>query len=145
MPTEVVVDSSVIAALVTPEEYSDWASKRTSEHDDVHILDLNYYEVANAIKYKVSGRFSAEDGVKAFAEAVELMNLNTVHSFSEVVTEALSLSLELNITVYDAAFLSLADKLEARFLTLDLKLVKKLEGTKYFGIIECPNKNIASS
>jgi hypothetical protein len=31
MPTEIVVDSPVIAALVTPEEHSDWASKRTAE------------------------------------------------------------------------------------------------------------------
>jgi predicted nucleic acid-binding protein len=44
----------------------------------------------------------------------------------------------LNITVYDAAFLSLAGKLDLRFLTLDSKLVEKLECTRYAGLIGCP-------
>jgi hypothetical protein len=39
------------------------------------------------------------------------MNLHMVHSYSEVITEALILSLELNITLYDAAFLSLTEKI----------------------------------
>jgi predicted nucleic acid-binding protein len=140
MPAEVVVDSSVVAALVTPEEYSDWASKRLSEYDDFHALDLNYYEVANAIKYKKSDRFGAKDAIKAFMQAAEMMNLYAVHNFSEVINDAIAIALELNVTVYDAAFLSLAEKLDAQLLTLDQKLVKKLEGTKYYGFMEYPNK-----
>jgi predicted nucleic acid-binding protein len=54
-----------------------------------------------------------------------------------------TLTLELNITVYDAAFLALAHKLDLRLLTLDAKFAKKLEGTKYDGIIECPNRKSA--
>ena len=142
MSTEVVVDSSVIAALVTPELYSDWASKRLSEYDYFHALDLNFYEVANAIKHKVSDRFDAKDAVVAFAQAVELMNLYAVHNFSEVITDAIALALELDIAVYDAAFLSLAEKLDTRLLTLDHKLAKKLEGTKYYALMEYPNKKI---
>ena len=143
MPTEVVVDSSVIAALVTPEEYSDWASKRLLEYDDFHALDLNYYEVANAIKYKESDRFNAKDAVEAFIQAAEMMNLYAVHNFSEVINDAIALAIELNITVYDAAFLSLAEKLDTQLLTLDQKLVKKLEGTKYYNArVEYPNKKI---
>jgi predicted nucleic acid-binding protein len=58
--------------------------------------------------------------------------------FREVIVDAMSLALELNITVYDASFLSLADKLDIRLLTLDGELTKKLEPTKYYGLIECP-------
>jgi predicted nucleic acid-binding protein len=145
MPTEVVVDSSVIAAPVTREEGSNWMSKRLSEYDYFHALDLNYYEVANAIKHKESDRFGAKDAVKAFAQAVELMNLYTVHNFSEVITGAIALSLELDITVYDAAFLSLAEKLDMRLLTLDGKLAKKLEDTKYYGFMEYPNKKTSQT
>ena len=145
MPAEIVVDSSVIAALVTPEEYSDWASKRLLEYDDFHALDLNYYEVANAIKHKESDRFSAKDAVKAFTQAAEMMDLYAVHNFSEVINDAITLALELNITVYDAAFLSLAEKLDAQLLTLDQKLVKKLEGTKYYGFMEYPNKKTSQT
>jgi len=140
MPTDIVVDSSVIAALVTPEQYSDWASKKISEYDDFHALDLNYYEVANAIKYKTSDRFDAKDAAKAFMQARQMLDLYAVHNFSEVINNAVAIAIELNITIYDAAFLSLAEKLDAKLLTLDLKLVKKLEDTKYFSLMEYPNK-----
>jgi predicted nucleic acid-binding protein len=70
MSTEVVVDSSVVAAIVTPELYSDWSSKRLSEYDYFHALDLNFYEVANAIKHKESDRFGAKDAVAAFTQAI---------------------------------------------------------------------------
>ena len=69
-----------------------------------------------------------------------MMNLYEIHNFSEVIVDALNKALELKITVYDAAFLSLACKLDLRVLTLDTKLVKKLECTKYQDLIECPNK-----
>lgn len=140
MPTEIVVDSSVVAALVTPEQYSDWASKKLSEYNDFHALDLNYYEVANAIKYKKSDRFDAKDTLKAFNQATEILDLYAVHNFSEVINNAVAIAIELNITVYDAAFVALAQKLNAKLLTLDQKLVKKLEGTKYFSLMEYPNK-----
>jgi predicted nucleic acid-binding protein len=142
MSTEVVVDSSVVAAIVTPELYSDWSSKRLSEYDYFHALDLNFYEVANAIKHKESDKFGAKDAVAAFTQAMELMNLYTVHNFSEIITDAMALALELDINVYDAAFLSLAEKLDTRLLTLDEKLAKKLEGTKYYALVEYPNKKI---
>lgn len=145
MPIEVVVDSSLIAALVTPEEYSEWASKKISAHDYFHVLDLSYYEVANAISHKTSDRFSSKDAVDALTKAVELMDLYTLHSFSEIIIDAIAIALELNVTVYDAAFLSLADKLDIRLLTLDMKLAKQLERTKYDGLIECPDKKASHS
>ena len=140
MSAEVLVDSSVFAALVTPEEHSDWASANAEEHDYLHILDLNYYEVANALRYKISEKFSPNDASQAFAKAQELLNQCAIHGFSEVATNALRLALELNITVYDAAFLSLAGKLDLQFLTLDERLAKKLEGTKYYTLLDFPTK-----
>jgi predicted nucleic acid-binding protein len=139
MVTEVVVDSSIIVALVAPEEHSNWALKKTLEHDYYHILDLTYYEVANAIKFKTPNKFTPENAEKAFTQAVNIMDLFGVHSFGEVVMDTLSLALELNIAVYDAAFLSLADKLDMRLLTLDVKLAKRLEQTKYAGLVEYPD------
>lgn len=140
MSTEIVMDSSVIVALVTLEDFSNWARKKISEHGYFHILELNYYEVANALRYKQSDKFSAGNAEEAFSQAVELMNQFGVHSFGEVVVDAMTLALELNIAVYDAAFLSLADKLDMRLLTLDIRLAKRLENTKYRGLIEYPNK-----
>jgi predicted nucleic acid-binding protein len=140
MATEAVLDSSVIMALITREEHSEWAAKKISEHEYFHILELNYYEVANALKHKISDRFTIKEVESSFTQAVELMDLYGVHSFSEIIVDAMNLALELNVAVYDAAFLSLADKLDMKLLTLDMKLVKKLEKTRYFKLVEYPKK-----
>jgi predicted nucleic acid-binding protein len=66
------------------------------------------------------------------------MNLYSIHNYSEITSDALNMALELKITVYDAAFMSLAGKLNMRLLTLDIKLAKKLELTEYHGLIEYP-------
>jgi predicted nucleic acid-binding protein len=140
MAIEAVVDSSVIVALVTLEKYSEWVSKSIQEYEYFHILDLSFYEVANAIEHKVSDEFGAKDALAAFEQAEKMMNLYAVHNFSEVIVDALNKALELKTTVYDAAFLSLACKLDLPFLTLDTKLAKKLECTKYDELIETPDK-----
>ena len=137
---EAVIDSSVIMAMVAPEEHTEWASQKIKEHRYFHVLDLNYYEVANAIRYKTSNKFTIKDAQIAWSDATNLMSLFALHSFSEVIDDALASASNLNITVYDAAFLSLAARLNMRFLTLDEKLAKKLEDTKYYRLVECPNR-----
>ena len=140
MATNAILDSSVVVALVTSEKYSDWSNNALLNHQYLHALDLSFYEVANSIRYKVSEKFDSKDAAAALRQAEKIMNLSTIHSFTEVLPEAFNKALELKIAVYDAAFLSLADKLDAKLLTLDQKLAKKLEGTKYFSLIEYPNK-----
>jgi predicted nucleic acid-binding protein len=140
MATEVVVDSSIIVALVIPEERSLWALEKMAEYELFHLPEFAYYEVANAIKCKTPNRLSAQEAEKLFTSAIKIIDQFGVHSFGEIVVGALSLALELNIAVYDAAFLCLAETLGLRFLTLDVKLAKKLEKTRYRELIECPNK-----
>ena len=140
MATDVVIDSSTIVALVTFEKYSEWASKKMRQYEYFHTLDLSFYEVANALAHKVSDKVNMKDATMAFAEAEKMMNLYSVHNFSEILDDALDKALELGIAVYDAAFLSLAQKLDMQLLTLDQELSKKLEHTKYIHLIECPNK-----
>jgi len=140
MATEVVVDSSVVVALVTLEKYSEWASESMREHQYFHVLDLSFYEVANALTHKASNGLDANDAAMAFQHAEKIMKLYAVHNFSEVVDDALKKAVDLKITVYDAAFLELADKLNMRLLTLDVNLAKNLENTKYYGLIEYPAK-----
>jgi predicted nucleic acid-binding protein len=137
---EAVVDSSVIIARFAPEAQSEWAAQKMSEHDYFHVLDLNYYEVANALKHKTPNRFTSKDAHAAFSKAVNLMNLFALHSFSEVIDDAFEIAADLNITVYDAAFVLLAEKLNLSFLTLDEKLAGKLEDTKYYRLLKFPNK-----
>ena len=140
MATDVVEDSSIIVALVTPEKYSEWASKSLQKYEYIHVLDLSFYEVANAIAQKIHNGLDARDASLAFRKAEKMMNLSMVHSFSEVGMDALNKALDLQISVYDTAFLSLADKMDMQLLTLDLKLAKRLEPTKYARLIEYPNE-----
>ena len=140
MATEAIIDSSVIVALVTPEKYSEWASKKLQNYEYFHVLDLSFYEVANALEHKIPNELDTKDATTAFKRAEKMMNLNAVHSFTEVITDSLKKAIDLKITVYDAAFLSLADKLKMPFLTLDLKLAKSLEGTEFNELTEYPNK-----
>lgn len=130
----------MIMALIAPEEHTKWATQRMGANNYFHVLDLNYYEVANALRYKNSDQFTIEDARIAWSDAVNLMSLFALHGFSEVIDEAFTVASKLNISVYDAAFVLLADSLSVRFLTLDQKLAKKLEDTKYVRLLECPTK-----
>lgn len=141
MATDAILDSSVIVALVTSEKYSDWTNNAIQNYQYFHCLDLSFYEVANSIQYKASDVFDTKNAKAALSRAEKIMNLTTVHSFSEVLPEAFNKALELKITVYDAAFLSLVDKLKMPFLTLDLKLTKNLEQSKYYELIVSPNSS----
>jgi len=138
--TDAVLDSSIVVALVTQEEYSIWASTKIQKLQNLHALDLSFYEVASALQHKVSENFTAKDATAAFKQAKKIMSLFSIHPFSEVITESLRLALELKTSVYDAAFLALAKSLDLQLLTLDQKLSKKIEQTDYFRLIECPNK-----
>lgn len=140
MVTDALIDSSVIVALVTPEKNSEWASKSIRKYEYLHALDLSFYEVANAIKYKVHNGIEAKNARLAFQNAEKMLNLYTIHDFSEVIGDALKKALELRIAVYDAAFVSLADNLKIPLLTLDMKLAQNLESTKFDELIECPDK-----
>lgn len=137
---EAVMDSSVIMALVAPEEHSEWALQKMGEQHYFHILDLSYYEVANAIRYKTSDKFTNKDARIAWLDAVDLMSTFSIHNFSEIIHDAFAMAANMKTSVYDAAFLSLAEKLGIGFLTLDEKLAKKLEGTKYYRFLKFPNK-----
>lgn len=138
MATEAILDSSIIIALVTQEKYSEWSNEKLQSHQYFHSLDLSFYEIANSLRFKCSDKFDAKDIAIAYKRAEKIMDLTKVHYFSEILPEALNNAVELKITVYDAAFLSLASKLKIPFITLDLKLVNNLQSTKYKELIEYP-------
>jgi len=138
MVTEIVADSSAIVALVIPEENSKWARKKIGEYENIHILEFSYYEIANAIKSKTPNNFTSKEAEIAFNTALNIMNQFGIHSFGEVIVDAMTHALEFNLAVYDAAFLVLAEKLGCPLLTLDMKFVKKLEKTKYQSSIIAP-------
>jgi predicted nucleic acid-binding protein len=136
---ETVIDSSVIVALVTPEVHSRWSRQKIAAYNRLHILDLSHYEVANALRYKAENH-SLINTQAAWSTAQNLMNISIHHTYTEVINRALSEAKNLNIAVYDAVYVLLADKLDIPFLTVDIKLTKRLEGTKYHSLLDFPNQ-----
>jgi predicted nucleic acid-binding protein len=139
MATEGVLDSSVIVSLVVPEEFSDWSDNVMKEYKSLSTLELSYYEVTNALRNKVMQReLPKAEASGALVDASELISRLELHEAEEVIFASFNLATELNISVYDAAFLNLAKKHRSKLITLDTKFAKKIKGTPYYNILVHP-------
>jgi predicted nucleic acid-binding protein len=104
MDIEPVIDASAIVAYVTLEEYSEWVSQTIRNYKYFNILDLTYYEVSNAIKNKFrEKKLSSAQATSAFNDATEFMDLCKLHTFKEVISNAMNEVIKLNLTSYDVA------------------------------------------
>ncbi len=139
MATEGIVDSSVIVSLVVPEEFSDWSEDTVSRLKSIVTLELAYYEVANALRNKVMQKeLSKTDASEALDEASELILNSSVYNAPDVLSASLDIATELDVSVYDAAFLRLARKLRSKLITLDTKFAERLKGTQYYNLTVHP-------
>ncbi len=143
--SHIVLDASAIAALYLPELYSDWIRKLVERYDVYHVLDLTVYELCNVLwkrtylrrELKVEHAEALWDSIKRFIET-----LCIVHRYSEVLDRALRISLTYGITVYDASYIALARKINAKLVTLDQKLAQKLRGTDLRDILILPETHM---
>jgi len=136
-----VIDSSVLVAVLTPEEYSEWAEEILDKVDEWFSPELVYYEVANAIwkKYKKLRIIGRKEAYEAIDKALDTLKyIIKTYPYSELLRESFKAAEELNITVYDAVYITLAKKLNAKFITLDEELHRRLEDTEYSKIIITP-------
>jgi len=125
-----VIDASVIAKWILPgEPYQEKAVKLKEDY----ILGLvvlcapsfTVQEVANALwRATKLGRIlkkDAEEALTALGDMrIELHDLNWAE-----VTEGLAIASSLNLTVYDASYLHLSDKLRAPLITADETLYER--------------------
>jgi len=86
---------------------------------------FTFYEVANALKY--TKRFSSED-IRGYLKDLTDSGLHIFEYQLNVLQEAVEISMESNISVYDAYYIAQADIEGFRFVTADTKLVDKLRG-----------------
>ncbi len=126
-PRLVVVDASVAVKWVIPEDYSGEALALLRDHlegrVEAHAPALMLLEAASALRrYVVRGVLSpgqALEALQLIAESEPVLE-EVDKTLSE---EALRMSLDLGVTVYDAAYLALASRLGASFYTADEKLL----------------------
>lgn len=94
---------------------------------NVEILapELMPYEVLNALKY--TGLFNLNELVMV----AKSLSLYGFRLYSLVVGELAEITAKLavknNITIYDASYVALAEKLKAKFYTSDEKLIEKVK------------------
>ncbi len=141
-----VFDASVIIALLTPEKYSEWSEKIFEEVDKPISLDLAYYEIANTIwkKHSKLKCIKEQDAHEALNKAIEILEkIFKIYSYNFLIKDAYITAEKLDITVYDASYITLAEKLGIKLITLDEKLYNKLRNSEYEKIIITPYKKQA--
>ncbi len=116
-----VIDSGlVVAALVDSGQVGTWADHLLTT-DDLAAPHLLPVEVANVLRRAtMAGEISADTAALAHADLLSLrVELFAYEPFATRVWE-----LRENVTAYDGWYVALAESLNAKLATLDLRLAK---------------------
>jgi predicted nucleic acid-binding protein len=129
----IAVDASSIAKVVLQEE--GW--ERVPLSVDAATLDYSFVEVANAVwRAVLQGRVSVK-GARRKVEALKLMaNALAVFRAVDYLERGLEIALTERITVYDAAYIALAEDKSATLYTCDKEqysAARKYVRTVYLG------------
>ena len=123
--TIIVVDNSVVVKFYVPEEFEELAARLLHPAYEMHAPDHLPAEFVNAIWTKMRRRaLSAEMAEVVMARCVD--ERLRLHSSLEMLPDALSLAYRHDRTVYDALYVVLARRLDARFVTADRSLYNSL-------------------
>jgi len=124
----VVLDTSVLVKWFRSGEplAAEASAFRQAYYEDrLNIVapDLIPYELANALRY--SSNAGQEESTRAM-ESLYALGIEIVPATAARIARALALAYQHDLTVYDAAFVALAEELGADFITADEKLLKKV-------------------
>ena len=128
-----VIDASVAVKLFIPEEYSDSAIQifKLLEAPDpagLFVPDLFYIECANVFRTRVKfGGMSGDEARKAH-DILLGFPLERVPT-TGLSASALALSLQYDLSVYDACYLALASLIGSPLVTADRKFARKMSGS----------------
>ncbi|MEM1951674.1 MAG: type II toxin-antitoxin system VapC family toxin [Candidatus Nitrosocaldus sp.] len=125
-----VIDASVVVKWFNIEPLHDKAIAIRDRYIDGAIdliaPTLIYYEVANALRY--NPRFGIEE-VRAAVKALEDLSLTTYEFSMDMASKAVEIAYMYGITVYDAAYVSLAALMDTTLYTADKEVVAKVSAT----------------
>ena len=133
----IVLDASVILKWIFSNEEGGnealrWKNDHASRHETVAVPDLLFYEVANVLATK--SRLGKEASAEAFSVLWDF-NLECFDFGRDEFLSAISLSAEYEISLYDAAYIELAVRLNCSFVTADKKLYGKTRMLKTVALL----------
>jgi predicted nucleic acid-binding protein len=129
----VLLDSSVVIKWFRKDEVlRDRAIQLRQAYLDgqltIYVPDLLVYEIANVLRYKPD---LDRAQVQQALESLYAMQIKIEDITAGVIRRAIEIAYSYDITVYDAAFVAMAEHLETDFITADEKLGQKLQNISY--------------
>ena len=119
----IVLDASVLLKWFLDEPGSEAAVALKHRHlvGDVALIipDSALYEIPNVLRFK---RGVPETEVKAVMQAFWMLGLETVAPSEPLLDEAIRLSFATGLSLYDCAYLALAEEVNASLITADAHL-----------------------
>ncbi|MEM4251417.1 MAG: type II toxin-antitoxin system VapC family toxin [Candidatus Bathyarchaeia archaeon] len=130
-PKGAVIDASVAAKWFIPEEDSDKASKIMRKYSDgridLYAPDLLIYEVANVLRYRSD---VTNEILTRNVENLFKLQLNLIPPSTDIMSEAAARARALDLSIYDACYMVIAETLATNLITADTGLYEKCRSTK---------------
>ena len=129
-----VLDSSFVCALVIPDEKSPQVSKmyaKIENEDEKYAPGLVWYEIANVFMNLIRRkRYTFNEVMQFFPPVAAICLICDSETGSGYSEKLLRLSIDYNLSSYDAAYLELAERKKAVLCTIDndLKAAAKKHG-----------------
>lgn len=126
----------MVVKVLWPEEHSGIADRLFERHGRrLAAPDLLRYEVANVIRH--TDRLKPAERPVALAN-FQALPLRYVPLDDMALGEALHLALEREVTVYDASYAVLANRMGASLITADERFVRRMRDPKVVPLSEDP-------
>ncbi len=121
-----VCDASAVAALLLDSGPDGQWVTQTVESGEITAPALVTYETANVIrKHELAGQISPDQSAQAHADLLDL----AIELWPYDLLAARAWELRLNLSIYDATYVALAEITDLTLVTLDKRLAK-VSGTK---------------
>ena len=132
----IVIDASIVVKLAKKEEGTDRANLLKEKHikgeERIVVPPLLFYEVANALLY---AKDLEDKEICDFLEILDELDFEIIELSIKDIIKATILGRKKGITVYDASYLILAEKLGVNFITADLNLFKKVKDLNFVKLL----------
>ncbi|MCX8170751.1 MAG: type II toxin-antitoxin system VapC family toxin [Candidatus Bathyarchaeota archaeon] len=127
MGDKIVADVSVIVKWVIPEDYTEHALRLRDDflngRVEIHAPSIILLEAASALRKYHLKRFIDRDVAEKALELIARSEVRLHEIDPNIASKSLKISLDYNITVYDAAYIALASSLNATMYTADDRLL----------------------